>query len=204
MSRNHRNVENCQWLPTALVLSMLALSSHDVRSADEKPATKTKSVAAGDLKLQLPESWKANPQVRDPRIFECVVPPAAEDKEPGEFVVFYFGQGGAGGVQANIQRWVGQFEEEGRKVKTFTGMSEQGKYTLVDLSGSYNKSVGPPIAKKSKRLPGWRVINVFIETESGPYFLKIDGPAKTIASIENDLRVAFGGNKESEKELKGE
>ena len=101
-------------------------------------------------------------------------------------------------------RAIGQLEEEGRKVRIVSGESAGGKYTLVDLSGAYNKSIGPPIAKKSKRLPGWRVLNVVIETEQGPYFLKLDGPEKTIAAVENDFRAAFGGKKETEKEDKAE
>ena len=49
-------------------------------------------------------------------------------------------------------------------------------------------------------MPGWRVLNVMIETRSGAYFLKLDGPRKTIDAVENDFRAAFGGNKASEKE----
>jgi hypothetical protein len=167
-----------------------------------KAPTKTKKVEAGDIKLTVPEDWKQKPQVREPRMAEFEVPPTGDDKEPGEFAVFYFGPQGAGGVEANIQRWVGQLDEEGRKVRIVSGASSLGKYTLVDLTGAYNKSIGPPIAKKSKKLPGWRVINVFVETDAGPYFLKLDGPEKTIAAVENDFRALFGGKKETEKEQK--
>ena len=172
----------------------------DEPAKTEKPSTKTKKVEAGDIMLNVPEGWKQKPQVREPRVAEFTVPPAGDDKEPGELAVFYFGKGGAGGVQANIQRWVGQLDAEGRKVRIVTGESALGKYTLVDLTGAYNKSVGRPIEKKSKRLPGWRVLNVVVETKSGPYFLKLDGPEKTIATVENDFRASFGGKKETENE----
>jgi gluconolactonase len=168
----------------------------------EKAAVKTKKVGAQDIVLNVPEGWKQKPQVREPRIVEFEVPPAGDEKESGEFVVFYFGKQGAGGVQANIDRWIGQLDEEGRKVRIATGESTDGKYTLVDLTGIYNKSIGPPIAKKTKRLPGWRVLNAVIETEAGPYFLKLDGPEKLIAAVEDDFRAAFGGKKETEKERK--
>jgi hypothetical protein len=176
----------------------------DEPAKQEKPAAKTKKVKARDLALNVPESWKQKTQSSEMRVAELEVPPAGDDKEPGEFVVFWFGEKGAGGVQANIQRWIGQLEEEGRKVKIVTGEATGGKYTLVDLTGTYNKSIGPPIAKKSKRFPGWRVLNVFIETDAGPYFLKLDGPEKTIAAVENDFRASFGGKKESETEKKPE
>jgi gluconolactonase len=187
----------------ALVLSLTAIGLADDSDKADKPAAKTRKVEANDISLTVPESWKQKPQVREPRIVEFEVPPVGDDKEAGEFVVFYFGERGAGGVEANVERWIGQFEEDGRKVKTVTGESSNGKYTLVDLTGAYNKSIGPPIAGKKKRLPGWRVLNAAIETDNGPYYLKLDGPEKTIAAIENEFRAAFGGKKESEKERKG-
>ncbi len=183
-----------------------SLRAEDVDEA-EKAAPKRKKIEAGDLTLNVPESWKQNRKVTEPRVAEFAVPPVEGDKDAGEFAVFYFGKRGAGGVQANIERWIGQFDKEGREVRIVTGESAagesaKGKYTLVDLTGAYNKSVGPPIARKSKKMPGWRVINVVIETESGPYFLKLDGPEKTIAAVENDFRAAFGGKKETEEEQK--
>jgi hypothetical protein len=185
---------------TSLVFILATAAGSDEPANSEKAPAKTKTVKAKDLTLTVPEGWKQKPQGSSMRVAEFEVPPAGDNKEPGEFVVFYFGEAGAGGVQANIQRWIGQFEEEGRKVKIVSGESAAGKYTLVELTGAYNKPIGPPIARKSKRMAGWRVLNVFIETEAGPYFLKLDGPQKTIAAVENDFRASFGGKKDSEKE----
>lgn len=183
----------------SLVVLLTASGWAEEPAKADKPAAKTKKVEAGGITLTVPEGWKQKPQVREPRVAELAVPPSGDDKEPGEYAVFFFGKGGAGGVQANVERWVNQIEAEGRKVKIVTGESTLGKYTLVDLTGTYNKSIGPPIAGNKKRLPGWRVINVFVESESGPYFLKFDGPEKTIAAVENDFRASFGGKKETEK-----
>jgi hypothetical protein len=193
---------HCVHLTTVLLLSSTAFGFGDESDKGERPAAKTRKVEANDISLTVPEAWKQKPQVREPRVVEFEVPPAEGDKESGEFVVFYFGAKGAGGVAANIDRWIGQLEEEGRKVRIVTGESTDGKYTLVDLAGTYNKTIGPPVANKKKRLPGWRVLNAAIETDNGPYYLKLDGPEKTIAAVENDFRAAFGGKKESEKERK--
>jgi gluconolactonase len=176
----------------------------DENAQPEKPAANTKKVKAKDLSLTVPETWKQKTPGSSMRVAEMEVPAAREDKEAGEFVVFWFGEGGAGGLDANVKRWIGQFEEEGRKVKIVSGESSAGKYTLVDLTGAYKKPIGPPIAGKSKRMAGWRVLNVFIETEAGPYFLKLDGPQKTVSAVENDFRASFGGKKETEKEQKPE
>jgi gluconolactonase len=187
-------------LTTLFLCTLIATGRADDPQAGKAQATK--KVKAGEITLNVPEEWKQKETAPGPRVAEFEVPPAGDDKEPGEFAVFFFGPQGAGGGEANVQRWVGQLDEDGRKVKIASGESSLGKYTLVDLTGSYNKSIGPPIAGKKKKLPGWRVINVFVETDAGPYFLKLDGPQKTIATVEDDFRTSFGGKKETEKEQK--
>ena len=171
-------------------------------SAQDKDAAKTKKVTAGDLSLNVPERWKQKEPSSSFRVAEFEVPAAKEDKEPGELVITFFGKGGAGGVDANVQRWIGQFEAEGRKSKVFSGKSSQGPYTLVDLTGTYKKPIGPPIAGKSQTKTGWRVLNAMVETEKGTYFLKLDGPSATIATAETEFRTAFGGIAKDEKEQK--
>jgi gluconolactonase len=183
--------------------ALVSISISFAKAADEKPA-KTKAVDVGSLKLSVPEGWKQKPQVREPRVAEFQIPGSGDDKAGAEYVVFFFGKQGAGGLEPNVQRWISQVEPEGRKVRTFTGESSNGKYTLVDLTGTYKKSMGPPVLMKTTAMPGWRVINVFVETESGPYFLKVDGPEKAVAAIEDDLRASFGAKKDSEKERKAE
>ncbi|MBI3861308.1 MAG: hypothetical protein HY290_05380 [Planctomycetia bacterium] len=191
-------------LATTLLFTLITIACPDEPpKSDKKAAAKTVKVEAGDITLNVPESWKQKAR-SGLRVAEFEVPPAGDDKEPGEFVVFFFGKNQGGSVPDNAKRWIGQVEEEGRKVRIVCGESSNGKYTTVDLTGAYNKSVGPPIAKKSKRLPGWRVINVALETKAGTYFLKLDGPAKTIAAIESDFRTAYGGKSDSEKETKVE
>lgn len=192
----------CAALPAIASLVFIATAGRADDSKAEKPA-KTKEVKAGKIMLTVPETWKQKPQANRMRLAEFEVPASDGDKEPGEFVVFYF-EGGAGPVDANVERWVGQFEKDGRKEKIISGESPQGKYTLVDLTGVYNKSIGPPIQKKSKRLEGWRVLNVMLQTDSGDYFLKLDGPKETIAAAEKAFRASFGAKKETEKERQAE
>src|SRR5262245_45537452 len=125
---------------TAIMVGIVVVTSHAGNAiADDKPAAKTKAVEAGDLKLTGPGTRKQEPARTGPRVAELTVPPVGDDKEPAEFAVFYFGKQGAGGVSENVDRWIKQVDPEGRKVKTVTGECPDGKYTLVDVTGTYNK-----------------------------------------------------------------
>lgn len=166
--------------------------------ADDK-ATPTKPAKAGDLEIAVPEGWKKKQPKSQMRLVEYEVPAKDGDKSPGEFVIFHFG-GQGGGLEENITRWVGQTEPEGRKVKLTSGKSPKGDYTLVDVTGTYKKSIGPPIQQKTQRMEGWRVINVYLNCPGGPYFFKIDGPAKTVEQELPGLRATFGGDPKTEKE----
>lgn len=196
----HGHVLNRHAATLILIAATLAAPTAFAAAADEKGAVNTAEVKAKDLTLQVPDTWKQKPGVREPRVAELQVPAAAGDTENGELAVFYFGPRGAGDVDANVQRWIGQLKPEGRKSSIYTGECPQGKYTLVDLTGTYEKSIGPPVLGNKKTLPGWRVFNVMLETKSGAYFLKLDGPEKTIAAAAEPFRASFGAKKDAEKE----
>lgn len=170
---------------------------------------KVKTVAAKDLKLQVPASWKEVKTTSQFRAAQFAIAGKDAKDEEAELVVYHFG-GPTGGVNANIARWVGQFEEKGRNVKLLQGKSKQGEYYLADISGTWKKPDGPPFARKTIDKPGSRVIGVVLITGEGEkqdyYFLKLAGPDALVKSQSDALRAAIGANAKSEKayELKGE
>jgi hypothetical protein len=97
---------------------------------------------------------------------------------PGEFAVFFFGPGGGGTVEANIDRWVGQMETSDHpKPETF----ESGgmKVTWVDVKGTMKPSqmgMGPSTPLSDARLYG-----AVVEGPGGPWFFKATGSNKTMA-----------------------
>ncbi len=169
----------------------------DEGTAGEDPGDKTREVQAQDLKLNVPVSWTSEPLSGSLRLAQFAVPPAEGDTEGAAFVVFPpFG----GTVVANIQRWLGQFDEEGREVQMFQGSADQGDYVLVDIAGTYNRSVGPPVLGKKEMKPGFRVVNVMFSAKAGGnYFFKLEGPQKTVAAQLKNFRKAFGVSAEGEK-----
>lgn len=165
---------------------------------------KTKEVEVKDIKLDVPETWKAKPTPPNGfRAAQFEIPPVEGDQEGAELVVFHFGPNGGGGVQANIERWVKQFEAEERKLKIFNGKTKQGEYVLVDLSGTWNKPVGPPIAMKTTKAPGSRFLGVILKPETGgDYYIRLTGPEKTVAANAKTFRVAIKADPEKEMEKK--
>jgi len=119
------------------------------------------------------------------RVAEFTLPRAAGDAEDAQLVIYYFG-GEGGGVEANIDRWLGQMKQPDgrassavakRQVRTVNGL----KVTLLDVTGTYvsDMTQGDP-AHPDKS--GYRLRTAVVETPKGPYFLKLVGPSRTVSA----------------------
>jgi hypothetical protein len=182
-----------------IVLSAIAASGLPRAGADE-PA-KTQAVTAGPIKLTVPETWKKKDASNRFRLAQFTIPKAAGDAEDGEFVVFFFGAGGGGGPEANIQRWLGEFQPHDRKQKLTSGKSAQGDYILVDLRGTWNKPIGRRIDQKTVAMPNARVLSVILTgKDQNNYFLRLTGPEKTVSANVDALRAAIGADGKAEKD----
>jgi hypothetical protein len=128
------------------------------------------------------------------------VPAAAGDPEAGECSVYFFGAGQGGGVQANLDRWSGQFQTPGgqpianpkTQKQTIAGFA----VTTVDITGTYMQSSGPMMAAKEAK-PNYRMISAVVEGKQGNIFFKFTGPKKTVTAAEADFNTML-------KSLKGE
>jgi gluconolactonase len=186
-------------LLTILLLALALLLPPPLQAEDDAKPVKVK---AGDITLTLPASWKSSKPTSRLRLAQFTIPAVGGDKEPAELVVYFFG-GSGGGVDANLQRWINQFQAKGRVVRTMEGMSKQGKYVLADVRGTYNKPIGPPVQRQTKLTPGSRMLAVVLHVEGkGNYFLKLTGSEKTITAVNKVLRTSFGASIDKEKDYK--
>jgi hypothetical protein len=121
------------------------------------------------------------------RVAEFVIPRAPGDAEDGELVLYYFGAG-AGTIDANIDRWIGQIqqpdgsptkEKARRSTRTVNGLA----VTLVDAAGTYVAEVRPGATERFNK-PGFRLRAAVVETPRGPYYVKMTGPAATIGAAD--------------------
>jgi len=103
---------------------------------------------------------------------------------PAEIAVFYFGPNDGGGVEANISRWIGQFQgisaDDAKRAKNMVG--ELTVHTVRIEKGTY--ASGMPGAA-SQPQEGWGMHAAVVETPAGAYFFKMVGPAATVSEQES-------------------
>jgi|SRR5215204_330530 len=139
------------------------------------------SIQSGALTFNAPPEWKTRPAASTMRVAEFVPPRAPGDMEDADVIVYFFGAM-PGSVQANIDRWIGQFQPDpsapakpAPETTTVNGL----KVTMVAVQGTYIAEVRPGSSERYNK-PNFRMRAAVIETPKGPYFIKLTGP---IASV---------------------
>lgn len=141
------------------------------------------TIADGAYSFSAPQGWKrVQPKSR---IVETEFQiPGAESAEPGRMTVM----GAGGSVEANIERWYGQFAQpDGSETKdhaTTKRMKIAGcDVTIVDVAGTYKDMPGGPFAGgQTVQRPDYRMLAAIVQTDGGNYFLKFYGPKETVAA----------------------
>ena len=149
------------------------------------------SAPAGSLTYNAPEAWHARPASSSMRVAEFVVPKAPGDPEDAEVIIYYFG-GQGGSVDANVDRWIGQMQQpDGTPSKdraTRTSSTVNGlKVSGVDLTGTFVAEMRPGATEHFNK-PDFRLRAAVVETPRGPYYIKMTGPAKTVAAADADFK----------------
>ena len=141
--------------------------------------------SGGHLTFQAPPAWHARPAASSMRVAEFTIPHAAGDPEDAELVVYYFGAQGGGSAQANIDRWIAQMKQpDGRGVegaKTDSRTIHGLAVSAVDVSGTYVAEVRPGSSEHYNK-PDFRLRAAVVSTPNGPYYVKLTGPARTVAA----------------------
>jgi hypothetical protein len=101
--------------------------------------------------------------------------------------VYYFGAGQGGSVDANLDRWVGQFlQADGKPSKAAAKIVKRSihgsEVTTVDVSGAYTGMGGPTASSPSPAVPGYRLLGAIVIGPQGSIFFKFTGPAKVVAA----------------------
>lgn len=171
-------------MKSIIVLSVLA--SFGVAVGQEKKAA---SFEVAGLTFEVPSSWKAEKAASPMRKAQYSVGGA-------EVVVYFFGKGQGGTVEANATRWYGQFKEPKEKLgaKSTAEKVGVGKVTTVEAKGTFMS--GPPFGEKVAKV-GYALRGAIVEFPEGPVFIKMTGPEKDVtAAVEGFDKVVRSGLKD--------
>ena len=100
-----------------------------------------------------------------------------------ELVFFYFGPSGGGGVRANVDRWIKQFQDLQHNEVTEDIVSEI-KVTYVRTTGTFLS--GSPFGPKTPK-PGYSLFGAIVEGRRGSIFLKMVGQTQAVEEFENPV-----------------
>ena len=160
-----------------------------------KPQGKTAHIIidpASDLKelgsyhIKIPKGWVDQPPNSGMRKIQSQLPREKGDKEDGELIVFYFGKGGAGTVEQNVERWAKNFIQpdgspSAKRAKVQKRQVAGLTATIVELKGNYQVADAPmKMSSPTTTKPGFRMLAAIVETVDGPYYFKATGPERTI------------------------
>ena len=97
------------------IVIVFALLSAACSSSASLTSQQSNVPANGEIRFKAPDGWVTEKPSSNMRVAQYKLPKAEDDKEDASLVLYYFGTTQGGTAQANIDRWIGQFDEQGQK-----------------------------------------------------------------------------------------
>ena len=129
-----------------------------------------------------PEKWVSSTPTSKMRKAQFSVP--GENGKNAEVAFFHFGNGGAGGVKANVDRWMKQFEEAKDRTIKSTVIGEV-PVTYAQAHGTFlsGSAFGPKTPK-----PNYALLAAIISGKNGSIFIKMTGPKETVEGQVSNMK----------------
>lgn len=172
----------------AATASTTAPPAATVPPAVTAPAAASAAPAAlGDISWTVPTAWQTVASPSSMRKATYKITKAAGDPEDAEMSVTQVG----GGVDANVQRWAGQFQDSKDAPKRTQRTVGAIKVTVVEMHGTFSGS-GMPGAPAAGPKKGYGLLGAIVESTDPPYFFKMTGPDKTVTAARADFDKLVG------------
>ncbi len=193
------------WIVILCVVESYAAAQESNKSDNPKEATQTQNqsaksedakpvlieLAQGQIVMTAPKAWK-QVEPRFPNMIQYEFKAPVEVKESDTPVRITVMESG-GGVQGNLDRWIGQFKQpDGKATKDVAKVEEfevDGlKIHFVTISGTYSGGMAaggrPPAPKEN-----YQLIGGIVPTEnSGMYFVTAIGPIDETTKLVDGFR----------------
>ena len=151
-----------------------------VQAPGPSPGETTSATAVKQLmgiRFDVPKAWDEQPESE---FYEAkyVIP-----SDEGEMTLTLTTMGG--GIEANLQRWVGQFQQDdGDRPRRDTLRVDGTEAEWLDVRGTFRSRVGNSPGPHM----GWRLLGVAIPMTPRPFLLKLIGPRAAVSSFEKKFR----------------
>lgn len=174
----------CAGISLVALFACLACANRGATAVGNQQANATQSTA-GELRFKTPDGWVSEKPSSNMRMAQYKLPKVEGDAEDASAVLYYFGATQGGSAQANIDRWISQMQQSDNspskdKAKTENLTVNGLKITSVDVTGTYTAEMAPGSGTFHNN-SDYRLLAAVVETPKGNYFLKVVGPAKTMA-----------------------
>jgi hypothetical protein len=137
------------------------------------------------LAWKAPARWQLVPNTSTMRLATYRVPHAPGDATDAELSVTRVG----GSADANIDRWIHQFDEAGQKTaKRTLRMVGLADVAIVEVQGTYSGGMGNGAAARS----GWALLGAVVATPGMPFFFKLTGPVKSVLAARGEFDALLG------------
>jgi hypothetical protein len=137
------------------------------------------------LQWKAPARWQLVPNASTMRIATYRIPHAAGDTVDPELSIIRAG----GTVEANADRWVGQFDDAAQKgAKRSTRTVGGLQVTIVEVKGTYSGGM----VKEASPTSDWVLLGAIVATPEMPHFFKLTGPAKSVAAARAEFDAFVG------------
>lgn len=153
-------------------------------------------VALGPFSMTVPAGWTEKPSTSSMRAAQFDLPAAAGGE--AEVIVYHFGETGAGSVQANIDRWLGQFKQPDGKPSSEVAKVEKAQFagqdaSVVSVAGRYVAPATPGGEPQDK--PDQALVAAIVPSPKGPYYFRLIGSKAAVAARESSFREALSSLK---------
>jgi hypothetical protein len=141
-------------------------------------------------KATVPVGWVTAPSSSSMRLAQYSIS-GRDGSVAAEVVVYFFGEGQGGNVEANLARWKGQFSNpDGSAVYEKVTRDSSGAFPIAvaEYRGTYARGIGAGDAANAKA--GQSLIAVIAETPRGTLFFQLFGATEGVTK-QREALVAF-------------
>lgn len=147
------------------------------------PTSAARDRPSAELAWDAPASFRKVEHPSTMRKATYRAPAAEAGAEEPELAVTVVG----GSVDANVDRWVGQFDAPARETLT-RSMRKVGPYdvTVVEMRGTFQGG-GPMMGGPAGPRPGWALLAAVVPTGDTSWFFKMTGPEAAVSAARADF-----------------